>query len=112
MQARHVLPLAVLLPIGAGEVLRRHMAEISAATARRALIAAITSAATVHVAAWYVNARVWSGSPDGPGFLFSRSAWSPPLSWILWAGALLVAAAALLGGAWLASSDRSPTRAG
>jgi Predicted membrane protein (DUF2142) len=83
-QARHLLPLAVLVPIGAGEVLRRHAAQVPPATARLALLGAVGLAAAVHLGAWFVNARAWEG-------------WSPPLSWGVWAGALVFAAAAALG---------------
>ena len=61
VQARHLLPLAVLVPIGAGEVLRRHAAQVPPATARLALLGAVGLAAAVHLGAWFVNARAWEG---------------------------------------------------
>ena len=89
VQARHLLPLAVLVPIGAGEVMRRHAEGVSPASARNALLAAVGIAAVLHLAAWYGNADAWAG-------------WSPPLSWFIWSVLLLISAAAILAAAWSA----------
>ena len=100
VQARHLLPLAVLLPIGAGEVLRRHADRVAAGTARRALLGTVAIAAGVHVAAWYVNAHAWAGAAAGPGFLLSDADWSPPISWPLLSLLFLIGAAAILLATW------------
>jgi hypothetical protein len=106
-QARHLLPLALMLPLGAGEVLRRHAAKVSERAARGALLGAVAVAVPVHLTAWYVNARAWSGDPSEPGFLLSDVAYSPPLSWLVWCAALLGAAAAAVAAAWTAMRPSS-----
>ena len=100
VQTRHVLPIVVLPPLTAGEVLRRHSDGLAPAFVRRALLGTVSIAAAVHLATWYVNAQAWSGSSGGPGFLVSGSRWSPPDSWIPWAVALVAAAAAYVASAW------------
>jgi hypothetical protein len=107
VQTRHVLPLFVLLPLSAGEVLRRHAGELSQVSVRRATLAAVSIAGAVHLGAWYVNARAWSGTSAGPKFLVSGSTWSPPGSWLLWGVLLGAAAAAYVGAAWAALSSDS-----
>ena len=61
VQTRHVLPVVLLLPLVAGEVLARHADDLPPAFARHALLAAVSVAAAVHLAAWYANAQAWSG---------------------------------------------------
>jgi hypothetical protein len=41
--------------------------------------------------AWYFNARRHAVGTRGPVWFFSRSAWSPPGGWELWAAVVAVA---------------------
>ena len=95
-QTRHVLPALVVLPLVAGEVLRRHAGALAARTAALAVVLAAGLAAAVHLTAWYVNARAWSSGPRGPAFLTAGDGWLPPGSWLPWAGAIVLAGVALV----------------
>jgi hypothetical protein len=75
-QARHLLPLALMLPLGAGEVLRRHAAKVSERAARGALLGAVAVAVPAHLTAWYVNARAWSGALVGAAAAAVAAAWT------------------------------------
>lgn len=95
-QTRHVLAALVVLPLVAGEVLRRHAGALAARTAALAVVLAAGLAAAVHLTAWYVNARAWSSGPRGPAFLTAGDGWLPPGSWLPWAGAIVLAGVALV----------------
>jgi hypothetical protein len=112
IQARHLLPAVVLLPLVAGEVLRRHAADLSGRTVRSTLLGAVAIAAAVHLAAWYLNARAWSIGATGPDFLVSDAAWSPPGSWIPWVVALVVATTASLAAAHVVARAAVPRTSG
>jgi hypothetical protein len=100
VQTRHVLPIVVLLPIAAGEVLRGHNRALSPALVRGVAIGAVSVAAVVHLDAWYENARAWSG-------------WTPPGSWAIWTTLMCAALAAYVAAAWIGTAgERRLTRSG
>ena len=59
VQTRHLLPAVVVIPLIAGEVLRRHAQELRPVISERIVVAAFGVAAVVHATAWYVNAHAW-----------------------------------------------------
>jgi hypothetical protein len=91
LQARYILPLAVLLPLWAGELANRNRDRLDR-RAVSALIATVTAgAAVVHAAAWFTNASE-----------LSDAHWDPPLGWSTLAAIVLVALAVLLAAGWRA----------
>jgi hypothetical protein len=84
IQARYVLPFAVLLPLWAGELLNRHRARVNTHVAGALLVGAGGIAGVVHVLAWYDNGRqVAVGKESGWRFI-SHADWVPPLGWWVW----------------------------
>ena len=94
MQGRYVLPVLMLVPLLAGEILRRRMEDygthsVAVWTAR----AGFTLVALFQAYAWWTNARISSGNPSAVSF-YAHAAWVPPLGWLPW---ILIAALGALG---------------
>jgi hypothetical protein len=104
IQGRHVLPLLVVLPLLAGEILRRHRERI-APRARRALLVGVPLiAAAGQVAAWWYNGRRAATGIAHDLWFAPDAQWDPPLGWTWWiavvlAGAVLLAVSLALAGA-------------
>jgi Predicted membrane protein (DUF2142) len=81
LAARYILPLAVILPLWAGELLARHRSRLPPSVARWMLLAFAGAAAVVHAAAWVTHGRHVSG-------------WTPPLGWWTWIVVVTAAAGA------------------
>lgn len=99
LQGRHVLPLCVFLPLLAGELIGRHMAEMERLASRLAAAVFVT-VAVVQAVCFYVAARFAAGGPQGPWWFLGQDGWDPPLGWLPWlvlgaAGTGLVALAGL-----------------
>ena len=98
-QGRHVLPVLVLVPLWAGEILRRRPQGLG-----WLLPAAGGLWAGGQAVAWLANARRAAVGTDGSWWFFGAAEWSPPGGWWVWA--VLAAAGAALGlAATLAASD-------
>jgi len=101
-QARYTLPIALAVPLLAGEIVaRRHHRLAGLVSGRLPLVFAVT-AATVHFVGWYANGRRHGVGTDGPMWFIGRGEWSPPIGWAAWAvvsglGAVLLAVAAVRG---------------
>jgi len=100
MQGRYVLPLVVVVPLLAGEVLARDHGRF--AVLRRAPLFPVvaSAAAAAHFAGWAVNARRAAVGIFGPLWFSGHSQWQPPLGWGPWlvvtaTGSLLLVAAGL-----------------
>lgn len=93
MQARYVLPFAVLLPLWAGEVLNRHRERLSARATGLVLAGSASAAALFQLVAWYDNARQFALTGAGWRFI-SHADWVPPLGWWTWVAVATAAAAA------------------
>ena len=94
MQARHLMPFLVVIPLLAGEIiahrgLRRWSVDV-------ALTAIVFLTATIHVIAWYMNARRQAVGVDGSVIFFPDFQWEPPLGWLFWLAVTIGAAALLL----------------
>jgi Predicted membrane protein (DUF2142) len=89
-QGRYILPLAVIFPLWAGEIVSMEARRLNRAWARAMLVGAAAVAAGVHLFAWYFNARRFAVGTDGPWNFIGEAEWAPPGGWVLW---LLVAAA-------------------
>ncbi len=84
MQARYVLPLAVVVPLFAGEVLRSHWWRLPSSMARGLLWSAAGFVTAVQLLAWYANARRHAVGTAGPWLFLGVSEWQPPLGWLPW----------------------------
>jgi len=96
VQARHLLPFLVMIPLLAGEIVARNLVRV------RAIAVIVVVAAGLHTVAWYWNARRHATGTDGSIFFFPEAEWAPPLGWAFWfavtiAGASLTIAFALAG---------------
>ena len=80
MQGRYVLPMAVVVPVLAGEVLVRHPGRWCAPVQRR-LAPFFVLAGGLHAMAWYANARRSAVGADGSWLFMGSSEWSPPTGW-------------------------------
>jgi hypothetical protein len=89
-QGRHILPLVVIVPLCAGEVVNRHAARLSRRAGGALLCGLASAAAAVHAAAWYANARRFAVGVDGDWTFVGDAEWLPPLGWYPW---MLVVAA-------------------
>ena len=99
LQARHVLPLIVMVPLWAGELINRHPERLRPPAARRLLVGLALAAALAHAVAWYANGRRFAVGTDGSWNFVPSAEWLPPLGWVPWiavvcAGVLAYAAAA------------------
>ena len=101
---RYVLPLAVALPLVAGDVVLRR----AAARERRPLmiVASVTAliVGLIQGFAWFINARRFAVGTSGPRWFVGHAQWSPPGGWLIWvvvafAGTALLALAAVTMGA-------------
>ncbi len=100
VQARHLLPFLVVIPLLAGEIVARTPAR--SRHARPAFAAIVIVTAGLHAVAWYRNARRHATGTDESIFFFPAAEWAPPLGWTFWfavtiAGALLTIAFASVG---------------
>jgi hypothetical protein len=92
LQGRYFLPIVLVVPLLAGETVRREHARLAGLGARRLLLWFASVAALVQFVAWYANAQRFAVGRDGSALFVADPAWSPPLGWWPW---LLVAAAAV-----------------
>jgi hypothetical protein len=86
LQGREVLPVLMLVPITAAEILYRHRKRLSASRGARPLLGgALGTIAVFQAYAWWSSARVAAGAPHTVTF-YAHSVWSPPgrgLPWIM-----------------------------
>jgi hypothetical protein len=102
VQGREVLPLLMLIPLVAGEVVhRRRMAIASSRAARVTLGCAVVGVGAFQAYAWWFNARAMAGTPHAIRF-YAHAVWSPPGTWTPWIVIAALGAVALVaGGYWL-----------
>jgi hypothetical protein len=103
LQARHILPVAVVLPLYAGELLDRNRGALAPRTAGRLLAGLATFAAVIQAVAFYVYCRRFAVGTDGPWLFLSDAEWSPPLGWLPWLFLAAVAALCYAAAGWQAS---------
>lgn len=103
-QARYTLPLAMVVPVLAGEIVSRRRHRLAAALPRNLPLLVGATAAGVHLLGFWSNARRQAVGVEGPVFFVGRSEWSPFIGWSLWLTLALVACGLL------AAALRSPAR--
>lgn len=84
MYGRYALPLWVMVPLCAGEVLVANHRRLPTWCWRSLLLGVPLVAGAVHATGWYVNARRYAVSELGPVWFFGRSQWHPPGGWEPW----------------------------
>lgn len=92
-QGRWILPVALALPVVAGEVVARRWPTTDALPLGRprvAVVAAAVVAACLHGLSLWANARRYAVGSDGPLMFAGGSRWVPPGGW--WPVAALAAA--------------------
>ncbi|MEO8688931.1 MAG: DUF2142 domain-containing protein [Solirubrobacteraceae bacterium] len=104
-QGRHVLPVLVLVPLFAGEVLRRRPQGLAWLPAAAGVLWA-----TGQAVAWLANARRAAVGTDGSWWFFGAAEWSPPGGWWVWAAAAAAGAALGLAGFSAGRLDGTATR--
>ncbi|HEX8742893.1 MAG TPA: DUF2142 domain-containing protein [Thermoleophilaceae bacterium] len=106
LQGRYVLPVLVVVPLIAGELVAAHAASLGERLRRAFARWMPALAGAVHLLAFYWAARRAAVGTDGPYLFLGDSGWSPPLGWVVW---LLIAA---LGAGLVAAAPRAATRPG
>jgi hypothetical protein len=101
MQGRQVLPVLLLVPLIAGEVIWRRIARggPSLVAGRSGVLLGLIGAAVglFQLYAFWFNARTNAG-PSGTVRFFATGAWAPPLGWIPWLAAGVLGALCLAAG--------------
>ena len=95
-QGRHLLPLGVLVPLLAGEVIGRNKNRIHRGLIRPLILGVPVFVGVVQAEAWFGNARRQAVGLAGPLWFFSHAQWEPPLHWWIWGCVALAAAASLV----------------
>jgi Predicted membrane protein (DUF2142) len=95
IQGRHVLPLLVVLPLLAGEVVRAHRERLVPWARRALLIGVPVVAAAGQVMAWWLNSRRAATGVAHDLWFVPDSQWDPPLGWWWWIAVVLAGAALL-----------------
>jgi hypothetical protein len=110
IQGRQVLPLLMLVPLLAGEVIYRRTAAFRERRIAGWLLGTgLAVICLLQLFAWWINARYWGAHTNG-FWLFGHPIWQPPGGWLPWALlALLGACAPVLGALGeTAASGRRP----
>jgi hypothetical protein len=100
MQGRYVLPVLMLAPLLAGEILRGRAVWTS-----RLPAAALGLIAVLQLAAWWSNARASAGRPHSTWFV-SHAHWAPPAGWAPWVVLTAIGLVCLLAGSAAAGRRR------
>lgn len=99
-QGRHVLPMTVVVPLLAGEILTRNAHRLGWLRRLFPAVWFTAAAGAVYLVAWYINGKRHMVGLDGPDWFWEGITSSPPLGWVTWAvvalaGAVLTAGAGL-----------------
>ena len=96
IQGRQVLPVLMLVPLVAGEVIYRHVRMVPGRVRTRWLLgAAVVVIGLFQLFAWWIDARYWAGRPNAFWFL-GHPAWQPPGGWWPWLAMAVLGTGALL----------------
>jgi hypothetical protein len=100
LQGRYTLPVAVTIPLVAGEILRANFdrLEISAIYFPRMLASVI---ALLQGVGWFANARRYAVGVGGDAIFLGNSLWHPAGGWIPWIAAAAAGVLLLAGSGWL-----------
>lgn len=96
LQGRYVLPVLMLIPLLAGELISRRADRLIRVWPRMLLGGALGVIALFQAYTWWYAASHAAGRPTQLGF-FQHASWHPPLGWGPWIGIALFGAVLLLG---------------
>ena len=94
--ARHVLPLLVVVPLCAGELLSRRAEQTPDARLDVFALGVAVLAPCVQAIGWYANGRRVAVGSDGSWLFPFEADWSPPAGWVPWVVLVGVATATYL----------------
>ena len=95
LQGRYVLPVLMLMPLLAGEIVGRSRRPPPVWLVRWLPLVIVGSIAVFQLFAWDIAARAAAGEPHSIWFL-NHPAWSPPGGWWVWTTLSVVGTAALV----------------
>ncbi|WP_239380130.1 DUF2142 domain-containing protein [Frankia sp. CIT1] len=84
MQGRYILPVLVMLPLLAAEVLAVRLPERLCGHAATVAVGIIVMTAAGQFVAWGANSHRYAVGMDGPLWFVPRPAWSPSGGWLVW----------------------------
>jgi hypothetical protein len=84
LQGRYILPLAVVVPLVAGEIVRLNFHRLGAVRPHHLPLMFGVAVAVLQGVGWWSDARRYAVSARGPIFFFGRSQWSPVAGWAPW----------------------------
>ena len=90
-QGRYVLPIFVLLPLCAGELVCRHASRLSTTASKRLVVGITATAGLIQALAWYANGRRVAVGVHGSWLYALSPKWQPPLGWLPWTALVLIA---------------------
>lgn len=108
LQGRHVLPILVIVPLLAGELLRRAHDRFAAARVRDLVALTFAGIALAQFTALYWNGRRSAVGLDGPLVFFDGAQWSPPLGWGIWLALAAAGSACLVAAGLQAAKAEAP----
>ena len=89
-QGRQLLPIFVAMPLLCGEVVYRNRAKLSHMSPNLVRWFGLTCA-VLHGWAWYTVGRRYAVGPGGDNFFYRDPYFIPPLGWLVWGFAVLIA---------------------
>jgi hypothetical protein len=95
-QARQLLPVAVALPLVAGEVLFRQGPRFPSLRLGNLVFFFALLGGAVNGLGWYANAHRHAVGVSGPWLFLGQAQWSPPLGWFPWLLAVALGSLALV----------------
>ncbi len=102
LQARYVLPVLMMGPLVAGEIIRERAPRTVLGRGPGLFLAAgVTVVALLQLVAWWVNAAAAAGR-SRTSFFPHDAVWSPPLGWGPWLALAVIGCLLLAVGAWIA----------
>lgn len=102
LQGRYVMPVLALIPLLAGEVIRRRWDKVSGRPYVNLVPAGVLALVAIFQGyAWWFDARAVAGAPGTLRF-YAHATWKPPLGWLTWITIAALGVVALL---WCAGSS-------
>lgn len=112
VQGRHVLPMAMLVPLFATAVLTQNGARLLDLWPRRLMLWFAVPVAAVQAVGFYVNARRYAVGIGGPLNFLGPAEWRPPGGWAMWLIVVATGAVSIVVAAVVAGRDPSPPLSG
>lgn len=108
IQGRHVLAIAMIVPLYAAAVLAQNRDRLMGLWPRQLLLWFAVPVAGVQALGFYVNARRYAVGIGGPLNFLGSSEWHPPGGWLLWLCVAAVGVTSVLVGAVMAAHAPFP----